>query len=48
MMRAMLRAAALLAPLTVMAGEGTCTRVADVCVQGPQTRVISGQSVTRD
>jgi conjugal transfer mating pair stabilization protein TraN len=31
-----------------MAGDGTCTRVADVCVQGPETRTISGQPVTRD
>lgn len=29
------------------AGDGSCTRVSETCVEGPETRVINGQAVTR-
>lgn len=29
------------------AGDGTCTRVSETCVEGPETRIINGQPVTR-
>lgn len=40
----------LLAPSVgpVLAQTGTCTRLSEVCVEGPATKVISGYPVTRD
>ncbi|MDP1756143.1 MAG: conjugal transfer protein TraN [Pseudohongiella sp.] len=32
----------------VLAGDGTCTKKSRVCVEGPETRMISGYPVTRD
>ena len=30
------------------AGDGTCTRVSEICVDGPATRLVGGQNVFRD
>ena len=38
---------ALLLPLEAHAGDGSCLRKSEVCVQGPETRIISGQPVYR-
>lgn len=32
----------------VLAGDGTCTKNSRVCIEGPETRMISGYPVTRD
>lgn len=32
----------------VLAGDGTCTKKSRVCIEGPETRMISGYPVTRD
>ena len=29
------------------AGDGSCTEISRVCVEGPSTKIISGESVTR-
>ena len=31
----------------VAAGDGTCVRISETCVEGAETRIINGQSVTR-
>lgn len=32
----------------VLAGDGTCTKKSRICIEGPETRMISGYPVTRD
>lgn len=44
----MLIALVLLAPTLANAGDGSCLRTSEVCAQGPETRIISGQPVYRD
>ena len=36
-----------LIPVVAQAGDGSCLRTSEVCVQGPETRIISGQPVYR-
>jgi len=48
MRRSILFAIALVVPIAVHAGDGSCLRTSEVCVQGPETRIISGQAVYRD
>jgi len=30
-----------------LAGDGTCMRLAETCIEGPETRIINGQPITR-
>lgn len=46
MMRWLLLLAALAAH-QALAGDGTCSLVSEVCVDGPSTKIIGGQSITR-
>ena len=39
---------ALLVVNPVHAGDGSCSQISRVCVDGPSTKIISGESVTRD
>lgn len=34
-------------PIQLLAGDGTCTKISRVCVEGAETRMISGYPVTR-
>src|SRR5258705_13796798 len=36
-----------LAAHQALAGDGTCALVSEVCVDGPSTKIISGQPITR-
>lgn len=47
MIRFILAVVALI-PALAVAGDGTCTRISEVCVQGPETRIISGHPIHRD
>lgn len=38
---------ALLCTATAGAGDGSCMRISETCVEGPETRIINGQPVTR-
>jgi hypothetical protein len=33
---------------SAFAGDRTCMKVSELCVEGPSTKVIGGQSITRE